>query len=58
MDAYLRNPNDWATNRMQEDSKGIKVDYVTINQKQIILTVVWSAIVVWFFSSALFPSLF
>jgi hypothetical protein len=45
MDAYLRNPNDWAYNRMQEDTKGTKVDYVTLKQEQIILTVVWSTFV-------------
>uniref|UniRef100_A0A7R9WMS3 PSI-F n=1 Tax=Craspedostauros australis TaxID=1486917 RepID=A0A7R9WMS3_9STRA len=41
MDAYLRNPNDWAYTRMG----GYKVDYLTINKKQVALTVVWSALI-------------
>jgi hypothetical protein len=41
MDAYLKNPNDWAYNRL----KGYNVDYLAINQKQLTLTLVWSAII-------------
>ena len=44
-DAYLRNPNDWAYNRIQEEKRGFKVDYVTLNQKQLFLTLAWAAIV-------------
>merc|ERR1719203_288494 len=46
MDAYLANPNDWAYNRFQEQEKGFKVDYVTLNEAQILLTTVWGSVVV------------
>jgi hypothetical protein len=42
MDAYLRNPNDWAYNRM----KGYDIDYGVINQKDVVLVSTWSAFVV------------
>lgn len=41
MDAYLRNPSDWAYNRM----KGYDIDYGTINSKDIVLVSAWSAFV-------------
>lgn len=41
MDAYLSNPNDWAYNRL----KGYNVDYLTIDRKQVALTLVWSALI-------------
>ena len=46
MDAYLRNPNDWAFNRFEEQKTGKKVDYFAIKPDQIVLTLVWSAIVI------------
>lgn len=45
MDAYLQNPNDWAFNRMEEQKRGVKYDYVTLQPKQVVLVVVWSAVV-------------
>jgi hypothetical protein len=45
MDAYLRNPNDWAMDRMYAEKRGIKVDYVTLDPKALTLTLVWSSIV-------------
>ena len=48
MDAYLRNPNDWAFNRM----KGYAIDYGSINQKQIVLVSTWSAFVLAVFGRA------
>lgn len=41
MDAYLRNPSDWQYNRV----KGYDVDYVTLRVKTIVLTLVWSTLV-------------
>lgn len=41
MDAYLANPNDWAYNRLN----GYNVDYLSINQKQLTLNLVWSALI-------------
>lgn len=46
MDAYLRNPSDWAYNRMEEEKFGKKFDYLTLKTDQIALTLVWSLIVV------------
>jgi hypothetical protein len=45
MDKYLQNPQDWAYNRMEEQKKGVRYDYVTLNSKQIVLVVSWSAVV-------------
>ena len=46
MDAYLRNPQDWMYNRMEEEKRGIKIDYTRISPKEILLVLVWSSIVV------------
>jgi len=35
MDAFLRNEQDWAFNRMEEQKRGFKIDYYTINPKDI-----------------------
>ena len=47
MDAYLRNPADWTYQRMEDTKRGIekKRDYVTIRINEIVLVLVWSAIV-------------
>ena len=45
MDAYLRNPNDWAYDRMEEQKTGRKVDYLTLQKDKVALTLVWTAIV-------------
>jgi hypothetical protein len=39
-------PGDWAYSRMDEERKNYKTDYVTIDNKQIALTVVWSLAVI------------
>lgn len=46
MDAYLRNPNDWAVNRIQEQRTGKNIDYWTLRPKELILVSVWSLVVV------------
>jgi hypothetical protein len=56
MDAYLQNPNDWAFNRMEEQKKGVKYDYVTLEAKQVVLVAVWSTIVLGFISRAVYAS--
>lgn len=45
MDAYLRNPQDWQYNRLEEEKRGMKFDYVTINAVNTAFVLVWSAIV-------------
>lgn len=45
MDAYLQNPNDWAFNRMEEQKRGVKYDYVTLEAKQVVLVLAWSSVV-------------
>jgi len=45
MDAYLRNPQDWMFNRMEEEKRGMKYNYVDIDFKNIVLVLTWSAIV-------------
>jgi hypothetical protein len=45
--SFIRpDPGDWAYNRMEEERRNYKIDYVTIDNKQIALTAVWSIIVV------------
>jgi hypothetical protein len=46
MDAYLRNPQDWMFNRMEEQKRGTKFDYVTLEPSKIVLTSIWSVIVI------------
>jgi hypothetical protein len=48
MDAFLRQPNDWSYLRMESEKKGIQIDYVKLDQKQIALVIVWSTIVSYF----------
>lgn len=45
MDAYLRNPSDWQYMRMESTRRGIKVDYAKLDKQAIVLTTVWSAVV-------------
>jgi hypothetical protein len=45
MDAYLRNPPDWAYVRMQDQKNGYVRDYVTLNPVEVAKVVVWSTIV-------------
>jgi len=50
MDAYLSNPNDWAYNRLQ----GYKVDYLSLDQKQLTLNLVWAVFIVSLLSRGVF----
>jgi hypothetical protein len=45
MDAYLRNPSDWQYMRMESERRGIKMDYAKLDRQTLVLTTVWSAIV-------------
>ena len=54
MDAYLRNPQDWAFNRMEQEKKGIVYNYTDISAKQIALVLVWSGIVSLFAGRAVY----
>ena len=45
MDAYLRNPQDWMFNRMEEEKRGVKYNYTNLQPKEIVLVLVWSTIV-------------
>jgi hypothetical protein len=41
--SFIRSdPGDWAYNRMDEERKGYKVDYVTIDKNQVALSAVWA----------------
>jgi hypothetical protein len=44
--SWPSDPPDWAYNRMEEEKKGIKIDYTKLDSKTAIKTVVWSVIVV------------
>jgi hypothetical protein len=48
MDAYFENANDWAYNRMYTEKTGIKIDYVTLRQGEVIKTLTWAGIVFFF----------
>lgn len=44
-DAYMRNPNDWTYNKLQERKGGFKIDYAKApDTKSIVLTVSWGII--------------
>jgi hypothetical protein len=45
MDAYLKNPGDWAFNRLEEQRTGKRNDYWTLQPKKAIVVSVWSAFV-------------
>jgi hypothetical protein len=45
MDAYLRNPNDWAVDKLEEKRTGRKPDYTTLKQSKIALSALWSGLV-------------
>jgi hypothetical protein len=44
----LLDPNDWAFNRFEEERKGFKMNYTSINSEQVTLTLTWAALVVAF----------
>lgn len=51
MDAYFENAQDWAYQKNVERNGGYKKDYAADpGPKQLILTAIWSGIVVWFFN--------
>ena len=45
MDAYLRNPQDWAFNRMEAEKRGTTINYTKLEVKEIVLVLTWSSIV-------------
>mmetsp|Transcript_20428 Transcript_20428/g.26338 ORF Transcript_20428/g.26338 Transcript_20428/m.26338 type:complete len:188 (-) Transcript_20428:294-857(-) len=48
MDRYLENGQDWAFERLEAEKKGRPYPtYHVLNQKQAVLTIVWSALVFW-----------
>ena len=48
MDRFNENAQDWIFERMEAKKKGYKLDYVTLNPKQVVLSSVWAGIVFWF----------
>jgi hypothetical protein len=46
MDAYFRNANDWAFDKMREKETGVKVDYNRTDPTKVGLTLAWTAIVI------------
>ena len=48
MDRYFENAQDWAFERLEAERKGIKLDYVTLNKKNVFLSSIWAGIVFWF----------
>ena len=49
--SYIQ-PNDWAYQRYEDQRKGTKRDYVTIDEGQLVLTLSWAAIVFGFIGRA------
>lgn len=58
MDAYLNNPNDWAFGRLEQKKRGIKYDYVTLDQKQVVLVTVWSLLIGFFIGRGIYSYIF
>jgi len=54
MDAYLRNPQDWMFNRMEQEKLGVVYNYTDISVKQIALVLLWSGIVSLFAGRAVY----
>ena len=54
MDYYLANPNDWAFNRFEMEKRGVKYDYTTLEPKALGLTLVWSTVVLFLLSNAVY----
>ena len=49
MDAFLKNPNDWAYDRVTYENRGgYKPDYVTLRPRDAVKTIVWSILVLTF----------
>lgn len=50
MDAFFENPQDWGYQKLQEKNGAPKKDFANANTspKQLILSGVWSLVVVWF----------
>ena len=58
MDRFNENAQDWAFERMESQKKGAKLDYVTLNPKQVVLSSVWAGIVFWFVNDLLQRNIF
>lgn len=54
MDAYIRNPNDWALQKVEEQRGAPKIDYANANTNvgDLILTAAWSCVVFAFIARA------
>lgn len=50
MDAFRRNPNDWMEARYQMQKTGFQPDYVTLSTKKLVLTTIWTGVVIWYFT--------
>ena len=48
MDRYFENAQDWIFERLEAERKGYKLDYVTLDQKQTILSLLWVGVTIWF----------
>lgn len=50
MDRCNENSQDWTFERLEATKKGFRLDYVTLEPKQIGLSLIWTGIVFWFAS--------
>lgn len=48
MDRFNENAQDWIFERMESKRKGYKLDYVTLDSKQVMLSSIWAGVVFWF----------
>eukprot|EP00980_Cylindrotheca_fusiformis_P028296 scaffold22589_cov138-Cylindrotheca_fusiformis.AAC.59 len=56
MDAYIRNPNDWALQKVEESRGAPKLDYANVNMNSgdLALTAVWSTVLLSFISRTIY----
>lgn len=56
MDAYIRNPNDWALQKIEESRGAPKLDYANVNMNvvDLILTLGWASILLAFASRVIY----
>jgi hypothetical protein len=53
MDRCNENSQDWTFERLEARKKGIRIDYVTLEKKAVVLSVIWTGIVFWFASETI-----
>jgi hypothetical protein len=57
LDRMNENMQDWAFERLEAEKKGRKIDYVSLDKKQVVLTVVWGTAITALLSRGVYVAL-